>query len=268
MEEAGGASGEGEGRGVRDEDESEGKGAGARWGTTTTRFRGLTAALSSLQSDMQRLSQQQKVLMRRKTTPATPAWVIPAGPKKSPAPAVAGSAPSPRISRESATPSSPSPSRRAHATATSPKSPKSPQTSQHRRAQSVPPKSPKHHSRPLDLKFPPLARVLTPPQNVDTLPHLRRVSPSQCQVQTASSFTIGALRSPPPPPPTPPPPLPRPAEDSSSETGSSEDPAIFTLELDSAGPLPRRGPWPGGTPGGAAVREPPPSARTTATPGR
>ncbi|KAJ8336804.1 hypothetical protein SKAU_G00380240 [Synaphobranchus kaupii] len=206
----------------------------------------LNAALSTLQGDMQRLSQQQRVLMRRKTAPATQAWVIPATPKKSAA--VAGSAPPPRLSRESArdlasASSSPSPSRKAHVTL--PKSPQtSPQTPQHRRAQSAPPKSPKHnHARPLDLKFPPLARVLTPPQNVDTLPHLRRVSPSQCQVQTSSSFSIGAPRSPqhrPQPGGPLPLPLPRPAEDSSSETGSSEDPAIFTLELDCGDPPPVR----------------------------
>ncbi|KAJ8264170.1 hypothetical protein GJAV_G00146000 [Gymnothorax javanicus] len=214
----------------------------------------LNAALSSLQSDMQRLSQQQRLLMRRKTAPPTQAWVIPSGrPKKSTA--VVGSAPVPRVARESATrdlasaTSSPSPSRKA---------PKSPTTSsQHRRAQSVPPKSPKHHpSRPLDLKFPPLARVLTPPQNVDTLPHLRRVSPSQCQVQTSSSFSIGAPPSPLECPQPPPPPLPRPAEDSSSETGSSEEPGIFTLELDSGGPPPlrpqaRRDPGGGGSSSGA-----------------
>ncbi|XP_036381037.1 calmodulin-regulated spectrin-associated protein 3-like isoform X2 [Megalops cyprinoides] len=209
----------------------------------------LNAALSSLQSDMQRLSQQQKQLMRRKTLPATQAWVIPAGPKPS-----AAGPPPPRLSREStrdlpSATSSPSPSRRATNHAASPKSPQA----SHRRAQSVPPKSPKHHhARPLDLKFPPLARVLTPPQNVDTLPHLRRVSPSQCQVQTSSSFSIGAPRGPQDPRP-PPGPLPRPAEDSSSETGSSEDPAIFSLELEApvVRPPGGRGPGGGGSSSGA-----------------
>ncbi|XP_035262303.1 calmodulin-regulated spectrin-associated protein 3-like isoform X2 [Anguilla anguilla] len=203
----------------------------------------LNAALNSLQSDMQRLSQQQRLLMRRKTAPATQAWVIPVAPKKSAA-AVASSAPLPRLSREStrdlaSASSSPSPSRKAHATP-----PKSPQTSQPRRAQSVPPKSPKHHhARPLDLKFPPLARMLTTTQTVDTLPHLRRVSPSQCQVQTSSSFRIGGPQSPQDrPQPRGALPLPRPAEDSSSETGSSEDPAIFCLELDSGGPPVPRAP--------------------------
>ncbi|KAI1886519.1 hypothetical protein AGOR_G00196590 [Albula goreensis] len=207
----------------------------------------LNAALSLLQSDMQRLSQQQKQLMRRKTAPATQAWVIPAGPKNHSSGGVASSAPPPRISREStrelaSASSSPSPSRRAPHTHAPPKSPQT--SNSHRRAQSVPPKSPKHHhhSRPQDLKFPPLARVLTPPQNVDTLPHLRRVSPSQCQVQTSSSFSLGAPKTPPQPQPQPQPQLqpqqflPRPAEDSSSETGSSEDPAIFSLELEAPPP--------------------------------
>uniref|UniRef100_A0A4W5NJ95 Calmodulin regulated spectrin associated protein family member 3 n=1 Tax=Hucho hucho TaxID=62062 RepID=A0A4W5NJ95_9TELE len=123
----------------------------------------LNAALSSLQSDMQRLSEQQNQLIRKK--PAAPAgnksWVIP--------PSIKSSAPTPtRISRAS-TPrdlasasSSPSSSRR-NAARTS----KSPQVQ--RRAQSVPPKSPKHqatyyhHARPQDLKVPGLSRVLTPP---------------------------------------------------------------------------------------------------------
>ncbi|KAG9343669.1 hypothetical protein JZ751_013047, partial [Albula glossodonta] len=194
----------------------------------------LTAALSSLQSDMQRLSEQQNQLIRKKAqSPSTKAWVIPASPK----PSTASTAPPSRLSRESTrdrpTPS-PSPSRKASYT-TPPKSPQVP----HRRAQSAPPKSPKqHHVRQLDLKFPPLARVLTPPQNVDTIPHLRRVTSSQSQVQTSSSFSIGTPR---------PPRSLRPAEDSSSEAGSIEDPStIFGLELEGGPPR-----APGGSSSGA-----------------
>ncbi|KAJ8389086.1 hypothetical protein AAFF_G00122920 [Aldrovandia affinis] len=198
------------------EEESGEKGAGpgekgaAPLGDYNNAVSRLTAALSSLQSDMQRLSQQQSQLIRKKASPSTKAWVIPASPTP------------PRLSRESTRdlPSpSPSPARKAsYATP-----PKSPQVS-HRRAQSAPPKSPKqqhHHARPLELKFPPLARVLTPPQNVDTLPHLRRVTPGQCQVQTASNFSIGTPRA-----PWAPAPVPAPADDSSSETGSCEEASL------------------------------------------
>ncbi|XP_018610091.1 calmodulin-regulated spectrin-associated protein 3 [Scleropages formosus] len=179
----------------------------------------LSAALSSLQTDMQRLSEQQNQLMRKKAAASTQAWVIPAGPKP------VGS-PAPRFTREhtreppsaasSASPS-PSPSRKVAP-------PKSPQVS-HRRAQSAPPKSPKQHhqTRPLELKFPPLTRVLTPPQNVDTLPHLRRVSPRQCQVQTSSSFSLGSQIQDP---------FPRPIEDNSSESGSVDDHTMFSLDME------------------------------------
>ncbi|MEQ2175764.1 hypothetical protein GOODEAATRI_021061, partial [Goodea atripinnis] len=71
----------------------------------------LTAALSSLQTDMQRLSEQQNQLVKKKPAASTnKSWVIPANPKpSSPAP--------PRLSRESTrglnvTSSSPSPSRK------------------------------------------------------------------------------------------------------------------------------------------------------------
>ena len=205
----------------------------------------LTAALTSLQSDMQRLTDQQNQLIKKKAvTPNNKSWVIPASPKTStPAPTPA------RMSREStrdlnSASSSPSPSRRITNHTTPPKSPQV-----HRRAQSVPPKSPKHHqnSRPLDIKVPTLSRVLTPPQNVDRIPHLRRVNPWQSQVQTSSSFSIGdsgsldELRSTGPTPvPTPaltpiatPTPTPRPAtDDTLSEAGSNDDHSIFSMDLE------------------------------------
>ncbi|XP_072561297.1 calmodulin-regulated spectrin-associated protein 3 isoform X3 [Paramormyrops kingsleyae] len=191
----------------------------------------LSAALSSLQTDMQRLSEQQNQLLRKKggrAAPGTQAWVIPGDTKS------AGTGP--RFAREpardhpvAASSASPSPSRKATPS-------KSPQTS-HRRAQSAPPKSPKQqqHSRPVELKFPPLTRVLTPPQNVDTLPHLRRVSPRQCKVQTTSSFSLGGDC----PPETPG----RLLDDSLSETGSSEGPIAVPMDLDG---LARREPGIGG----------------------
>ncbi|KAM4597820.1 calmodulin-regulated spectrin-associated protein 3 isoform 2-T2 [Polymixia lowei] len=209
----------------------------------------LTAALSSLQSDMQRLSEQQNQLIRKKgTAPSNKTWVIPPSPSPSPKTSTPSSA---RMSREStrdlnSASSSPSPSRKFTNHTTPPKSPHV-----HRRAQSVPPKSPKHHhGRPSDVKVPALSRVLNAPQNVDRIPHLRRVNPWQCQVQTSSSFTIGSsdglddLRSPGPTPvstPTPTPtttptPTPRPpAEDAMSDAGSNDDQSIFSMDLE-AGP--------------------------------
>lgn len=211
----------------------------------------LTAALSSLQSDMQRLTEQQNHLLKKKTTASgNKSWVIPASPKTS----TPASTPV-RLSREptrdlNSASSSPSPSRKIinHTTH------KSPQV--HRRAQSVPPKSPKHHqhSRPLDVKVPTLSRVIAPPQNVDRIPHLRRVNPWQSQVQTSSSFSIGdsdsqgELRlsgptSVPTPALTPPPPhipAPHPAsDDAMSEVGSSDDHSIFSTDLE---PGPSHGP--------------------------
>ncbi|CAJ1075278.1 calmodulin-regulated spectrin-associated protein 3 isoform X3 [Xyrichtys novacula] len=207
----------------------------------------LTAALSSLQSDMQRLTEQQNQLMTKKAAaPGSKSWVIPASPKTStPAPS--------RVSREStrdlnSASSSPSPSRRITNHTTPHKSPRV-----QRRAQSMPPKSPKHHhhSRTLDSKAPTLSRVLNPPQNVDRIPHLRRVNPWQSQVQTSSSFSIGDsdslddLRSTTPlttptltPAPTPTPtPTPRLAADETmSEVGSIDDQSIFSMDLETGPP--------------------------------
>nr|XP_036874261.1 calmodulin-regulated spectrin-associated protein 3 isoform X1 [Manis javanica] len=123
----------------------------------------LSAALSSLQRDMQRLTdQQQRLLVPPEAPgPAPPpaAWVIPGpttGPKTS----------------------SPSPVRRAPAARRSPGPGPSPT-----------PRSPKH-TRPAELRLTPLTRVLTPPHDVDSLPHLRKFSPSQVPVQTRSSILL------------------------------------------------------------------------------
>lgn len=148
----------------------------------------LTAALSSLQSDMQRLTEQQNHLLKKKPAVSTSkSWVIPASPRTStPASTPVRTSREPTRNLNSAS-TSPSPSHKI----TAPTIPKSPQVQ--RRARSVPPKSPKHHqhSRPLDVKPPTYSRVITAPQNVDRIPHLRRVNPWQSQVQTSSSFTIG-----------------------------------------------------------------------------
>lgn len=132
----------------------------------------LNTALSSLQLDMQRLSDQQQRLMQEKK-PSAQAWVIPA-------PRAGREGAPPRSSVELSSPSpSPSPSRKTRSPQPTPK--KSPAPAP------PPPKSPKH-ARPVELKLPPLTRVLTPPHNVDTLPHLRKFSPSQVNMQTRSSI--------------------------------------------------------------------------------
>ncbi|XP_026767099.3 calmodulin-regulated spectrin-associated protein 3 isoform X3 [Pangasianodon hypophthalmus] len=203
----------------------------------------LTTALQALQKDMQRLTEQQQKLMGKKTsapsssksTPSktTPspskAWAIPASPKISATP--------PRLSRESTRDLSPSgsPSRQSDL-----KSPKTSKTSTRKvYNNSPPPKSPKrqHSSRPCDLSFQPLTRVLSPLQNVDTLPHLRRVSPSQCQVQTNSSLRIGGPRTPQEPDTQL---QPQSAQESAeSESGSSDEHTpLFNLELEPTDPAP------------------------------
>lgn len=90
-----------------------------------------------------------------------------------------------------------------------------------------------------------MSRVLNPPQNVDRIPHLRRVNPFQSQVHTSSSFSIGDaediedLRSSMPTPVTTPAltpsssPAPHPtAEDALSEVGSTDDQSIFSMDFD------------------------------------
>ncbi|XP_007951891.1 calmodulin-regulated spectrin-associated protein 3 [Orycteropus afer afer] len=123
----------------------------------------LSAALSSLQRDMQRLTDQQQRLLapHEAPGPASPpaAWVIP-GPTTGPKAA------------------SPSPARRTPAPRRSPGPGPSPT-----------PRSPKH-ARPAELRLAPLTRVLTPPNDVDSLPHLRKFSPSQVPVQTRSSILL------------------------------------------------------------------------------
>ncbi|XP_074521404.1 calmodulin-regulated spectrin-associated protein 3-like isoform X3 [Halichoeres trimaculatus] len=215
----------------------------------------LSEALQSLQKDMQKLTEQQQQLMSNqrprntpkttskstprsnaKTPPHTPTKTPPRTPTKTPTRTTTKAWVIPAGSNA---PSASSPSRRTHAV-TSPKTPiissscPAPRTKIH---SSTTPRSPKHHTRPqhqphprpMELKFPPLNRVLTPTQNVDTIPHLRRVSPSKCQVQTSSSFRIGGPRTPQEPPQPAQQPQP---EDSTSDTASSETPTQFSLELE------------------------------------
>nr|XP_046228843.1 calmodulin-regulated spectrin-associated protein 3-like [Scatophagus argus] len=213
----------------------------------------LSEALQSLQKDMQKLTEQQQQLMsnqrprnppktpkgnaktQSKTPPHTPTKTPPRTPTKTPSRSTSKAWVIPSGSNP---PSASSPSRRSQVL-TSPKSIISsscpaPRTKIH---SSCTPRSPKHyprpqhqpHPRPSELKFPPLNRVLTPTQNVDTLPHLRRVSPSKCQVQTSSSFRIGGPQT----PQESPQPIQQPQPDEcTSDTGSSETPTQFSLELE------------------------------------
>ncbi|XP_005171117.1 calmodulin-regulated spectrin-associated protein 3 isoform X2 [Danio rerio] len=198
----------------------------------------LSSTLETLQRDMQRLTEQQQRLMGKKTlsspknipssktSASSKAWIIPSGPKSPATP--------PHLSRDSTRIISPSgsPSRSGQLSDT-PRSPKSSAASTPRRSRSSAPKSPRRQrpSRPTDLGFQPITRVLTPPQNVDTLPHLRRVSPSQCQVQTSSSLRLGGPYT-----PLDSSPQPAPAQENTSESGSSDhNTPIFSLELE-AGP--------------------------------
>ncbi|CAB1341444.1 unnamed protein product, partial [Coregonus sp. 'balchen'] len=199
----------------------------------------LNAALSSLQSDMQRLSEQQKPTHQEEARHSRRQQVLVSNPQHLPRPACPARPPLATL------PPPPLPTSSSRRNAASPaRTPKSPQV--HRRAQSVPPKSPKHqathyhHARPQDLKVPGLSRVLTPPQNVDTIPHLRRASPWQCRDQNSSTFNISSAPSPASTPTHIPSPTPTPRalslalDDNMSDAGSNEDQSIFSMDLDAA----------------------------------
>ncbi|KAJ8384655.1 hypothetical protein AAFF_G00199870 [Aldrovandia affinis] len=207
------------------EGEGEGAGAGAGGaggpplGEYNMAVSRLNAALSTLQTDMQRLSQQQRQLMRR--PPTTAAWVIPARPKPTAASA-ASSAPVPRLSRESArdlppasASSSPSPSRRAnrYAHTTTPS-----QTLQ------IAQISPGDDRALLLLPAP---GALRPPEEPQAPP--RPAARPQVPAAGARAHPATERRHAAPPAPGVAQPVP--------ETGSSEEPGIFTLELET-GPLP------------------------------
>ncbi|XP_010576576.1 PREDICTED: calmodulin-regulated spectrin-associated protein 3-like, partial [Haliaeetus leucocephalus] len=184
--------------GEEEEDEEEEEGSGSKKQVTfappeppghyEAAVAKLSTALSTLQLDMQRLSQQQQRLLQDQRPPAGQAWVIPV-PKGGRGTAAAATPPPPPPPKA---PASPSPSRKAGV----PPARK-------------PPRSPRR-ARPAELRLPTLTRVLTPPHDVDTLPHLRKFSPSQVPVQTRSSIHFseeeeedeedeGPLAGPPPP---------------------------------------------------------------------
>uniref|UniRef100_A0A4W6D709 Calmodulin regulated spectrin-associated protein family, member 2a n=1 Tax=Lates calcarifer TaxID=8187 RepID=A0A4W6D709_LATCA len=129
----------------------------------------LNHSLAFLQTEMQRLAQQQEVIMAMREQQHQQAWVIPP-PHTTPSPQKHSRA----VTRSSG-PSSPADSPR----------------STHRSPTSIKRKSASFHSRnprtarPSELKLAPYNRVLTAPQSVDSIPRLRRFSPCQ---PLASSF--------------------------------------------------------------------------------
>ncbi|XP_068563602.1 calmodulin-regulated spectrin-associated protein 2a isoform X1 [Cebidichthys violaceus] len=129
----------------------------------------LNHSLAFLQTEMQRLAQQQEVIMAMREQQHQQAWVIPP-PHTNPSPQKQSRA----VTRSSG-PSSPADS--PHST--------------HRSPTSIKRKSASFHSRnprtvrPNELKLAPYNRVLTAPQSVDSIPRLRRFSPCQ---PLASSF--------------------------------------------------------------------------------
>ncbi|XP_058256768.1 calmodulin-regulated spectrin-associated protein 2a isoform X3 [Hemibagrus wyckioides] len=128
----------------------------------------LNNSLSFLQAEMQRLAQQQEIIMQMREQQA---WVVcPAQP--SPQKQV-------RELRGSGTRSSgsPSPADSPHVTHRSPTNIKRKSASFHSKTPRTP--------RPTELKITPFNRVLTVPQSVDSIPRLRRFSPSQ---SVSSSF--------------------------------------------------------------------------------
>lgn len=131
----------------------------------------LNHSLAFLQTEMQRLAQQQEVIMAMREQQHQQAWVIPPS---------------------HTNPSSQKYNRAGAVTRSSgPSSPADSPHSTHRSPTSIKRKSASFHSRnprtarPNELKLAPYNRVLTAPQSVDSIPRLRRFSPCQ---PLASSF--------------------------------------------------------------------------------
>uniref|UniRef100_A0A673ZL13 Calmodulin regulated spectrin-associated protein family, member 2a n=1 Tax=Salmo trutta TaxID=8032 RepID=A0A673ZL13_SALTR len=121
----------------------------------------LNHSLGFLQTEMQRLAQQQEVIMAMREQKQQQAWVIPP-PQTSPQKYARAS------TRSSGSPSPADSPRSAHR---SPTSIKRKSASFHSRNPRTP--------RPSELKLAPYNRCLTAPQSVDSLPRLRRFSPFQ-----------------------------------------------------------------------------------------
>ncbi|XP_028344063.1 calmodulin-regulated spectrin-associated protein 2 isoform X2 [Physeter macrocephalus] len=133
----------------------------------------LNASLLVLQREMQRLALQQELLMHMREQQA---WVIsPPPPPPSPSPHRPARAGKPHR------PPADGP-RPAHA---------SPQPQPAARKSAAPSVKAQRTPRPSELKLTPLHRTLTPPRSVDSLPRLRRFSPSQVPIQTRSFVCLG-----------------------------------------------------------------------------
>ncbi|XP_078074314.1 calmodulin-regulated spectrin-associated protein 2a isoform X2 [Mustelus asterias] len=131
----------------------------------------MNTALHALQQEMQRLANQQELIMQMREQQQ--AWVI-SPPQSSPQKQVR------ELRSSSRSTGSLSPS--LSSSGESPRSTqRSPQTF-HRRSSYSHVKNSK--SRPNELKITPLNRVLTAPRSVDSLPHLRKCSPSQSQTRS------------------------------------------------------------------------------------
>ncbi|XP_066503739.1 calmodulin-regulated spectrin-associated protein 2a isoform X2 [Hoplias malabaricus] len=126
----------------------------------------LNASLSFLQTEMQRLAQQQEVIMQMREQQA---WVV-SPPQPSPKKQM-------QDLRGGRSSGSPSPADSPHTTHRSPTNLKRKSASFHSKTPRTP--------RPSELKITPFNRVLTVPQSVDSIPRLRRFSPSQ---SVSSSF--------------------------------------------------------------------------------
>ncbi|XP_076007477.1 calmodulin-regulated spectrin-associated protein 2a isoform X2 [Genypterus blacodes] len=160
----------------------------------------LNHSLAFLQTEMQRLAQQQEVIMAMREQQHQQAWVIP----------------------PSHTNPSPQKYGRAVARSSGPSSPADSPRSTHRSPTSIKRKSASFHSRtprtprPNELKLTPYNRVLTAPQSVDSIPRLRRFSP--CQTLTSSFVYMGEI----------------PAGDNAdgAKAKEAQDASLFSLEKD------------------------------------
>ncbi|XP_071022835.1 calmodulin-regulated spectrin-associated protein 2-like [Oncorhynchus clarkii lewisi] len=128
----------------------------------------LNHSLGFLQMEMQRLAQQQEVIMAMREQRQQQAWIIPP-PETQPSPQ--------KYACASVRPSdSPSPTDSPRSAHRSPTSIKRKSASFHSRNPRTP--------RPSELKLAPYNRCLTAPQSVDSLPRLRRFSPCQAMAFT------------------------------------------------------------------------------------
>ncbi|NXG18380.1 CAMP2 protein, partial [Grallaria varia] len=138
----------------------------------------LNSSLHFLQQEMQRLSLQQEMLMQMREQQA---WVI-SPPHPSPQKQIRDFK---STSRQVGTPPAVAPfsQESPRSTHQSPQSSNRKNASFHIKMQRTP--------RPNELKITPLNRTLTAPRSVDSLPRLRRFSPSQVPIQTRSFVCFG-----------------------------------------------------------------------------